>query len=97
MRYQIAQKVHASTDPHNPPEFVNDRARDVVDLLLLRATHRDVRESVTDRAPDRSRGHLRGARRRSSGHPSVTAQLARTIDRPSALGPSFAKAADSAV
>lgn len=29
-------KVHASTDPHAPPAFVNDRARDVVDLLLLR-------------------------------------------------------------
>jgi hypothetical protein len=36
MSYQIAQKVHASTDPHDPPAFVNDRARDVVDLLLLR-------------------------------------------------------------
>lgn len=36
MRYQIAQKIHASTDPHEPPTFVNDRARDVVDLLLLR-------------------------------------------------------------
>jgi len=36
MRYQIAQKVHASTDPHDPPAFVNDRARDVVDLLLVR-------------------------------------------------------------
>lgn len=36
LRYQIAQKLHASTDPHNPPEYVNDRARDVVDLLLLK-------------------------------------------------------------
>jgi hypothetical protein len=36
LRYQIAQKVHASTDPHDPPEYRNDRARDVVDLLLLR-------------------------------------------------------------
>lgn len=36
MAYQIAQKVHACTDPHNPPAAVNDRARDVVDLLLLR-------------------------------------------------------------
>jgi hypothetical protein len=35
LRYQIAQKVHASTDPHEPPEYLNDRARDVVDLLLL--------------------------------------------------------------
>jgi len=36
MRYQIAQKVHASTDPHDPPMSINDRARDVVDLILLR-------------------------------------------------------------
>lgn len=36
MRYQIAQKLHASTDPHDPPQSVNDRARDVVDLLLLK-------------------------------------------------------------
>jgi hypothetical protein len=36
MDYQIAQKVHAATDPHDPPEYVNDRSRDVVDLLLLR-------------------------------------------------------------
>ena len=36
LRYQIAQKVHAATDPHEPPEYVNDRARDVVDLPLLR-------------------------------------------------------------
>lgn len=36
MRYQIAQKVHAASDPHDPPALQNDRARDVVDLLLLR-------------------------------------------------------------
>ena len=36
LRYQIAQKVHAATDPHEPPHYVNDRARDVVDLLMLR-------------------------------------------------------------
>lgn len=35
MRYQIAQKIHAVSDPHDPPAFQNDRARDVVDLLLL--------------------------------------------------------------
>ena len=33
MSYQIAQKVHACTDPHDPPAFVNNRARDVVDLV----------------------------------------------------------------
>jgi len=37
MSYQIAQKIHAVSDPHKPPEYVNDRARDVVDLLLLKS------------------------------------------------------------
>lgn len=36
MRFQIAQKMHAVSDPHKPPDSINDRARDVVDLLLLR-------------------------------------------------------------
>lgn len=36
LRFQIAQKLHAVSDPHDPPTSVNDRARDVVDLLLLR-------------------------------------------------------------
>ena len=36
MRYQIAQKIHACSDPHDPPAWLNDRPRDVVDLILLR-------------------------------------------------------------
>jgi hypothetical protein len=36
MRFQIAQKLHAVSDPHDPPKAINDRPRDVVDLLLLR-------------------------------------------------------------
>lgn len=36
LRFQIAQKIHACTDPHNAPVHVNDRARDLVDLILLR-------------------------------------------------------------
>ena len=36
MRFQIAQTLHAGSDPHDPPGWINDRARDVVDLLLLR-------------------------------------------------------------
>lgn len=36
MRFQIAQKIHAVSDPHEPPDAINDRARDVVDLILLR-------------------------------------------------------------
>lgn len=35
LRYQIAQKFHACSDPHDPQTALNDRARDVVDLLLL--------------------------------------------------------------
>ncbi len=41
MRFQIAQKLHAVTDPHTPPESINDRARDVVDLILLRDLARE--------------------------------------------------------
>lgn len=36
LRFQIAQKLHAVTDPHDPPTHINDRPRDVVDLVLLR-------------------------------------------------------------
>lgn len=36
MAYQVAQKLHACTDPDEPPGFINDRVRDVVDLLLIR-------------------------------------------------------------
>ncbi len=35
--YQVAQKLHTCTDPHQPPDQINDRARDIVDLVLLRA------------------------------------------------------------
>ena len=36
VRYQVAQKIDAASDPHDPPAYENERARDVVDLLLLR-------------------------------------------------------------
>lgn len=36
LRFQIAQKIHACTGPHDPPDYVNTRVRDIVDLLLLR-------------------------------------------------------------
>lgn len=36
MAYQVAQKLHASTDPDEPPEFMNDRVRDIADLILIR-------------------------------------------------------------
>ena len=53
MRYQIAQKVHAVTDPHDPPAFVNDRARDVVDLLLLRTLTETTAHPSSTRRPSR--------------------------------------------
>lgn len=36
MSYQIAQKIHAASMPHNPPAYNNTRARDVADLLLIK-------------------------------------------------------------
>lgn len=36
MAYQVAQKTHACTDPDDPPAFINDRVRDIVDLLLIK-------------------------------------------------------------
>jgi len=56
MRYQIAQKVHSATDPHNPPEYVNNRPRDVVDLILIRdlvkavdsPANAEIREAIVD-------------------------------------------------
>ena len=56
MSYQIAQKVHAATNPHNPPLFRNERPRDVVDLVLLRRlventgspSLEEVREAIRD-------------------------------------------------
>lgn len=36
MAYQVAQKIHACTDPHLPPERPNTRVRDIADLLLVR-------------------------------------------------------------
>lgn len=38
MDYQVAQKLHACSDPHQPPDFTNDRVRDIVDLTLIRGT-----------------------------------------------------------
>jgi len=39
MAYQVAQKLHACTDLHEPPTFVNDRVRDLVDLLLIKRAY----------------------------------------------------------
>lgn len=83
---QIAQKIHASTDPHEPPEFVNDCARDVVDLLLLRPlTEMNEHPSLTEMraavedvfAARAAEAQAMEGARRASG---------REIDCPSALG-----------
>ena len=47
VRFQIAQKLHACTDPHQPPTEPNDRARDISDLLLLRDLVRLERQPTT--------------------------------------------------
>ncbi|MGP6177766.1 nucleotidyl transferase AbiEii/AbiGii toxin family protein [Microbacterium sp. A196] len=83
MAYQIAQKVHACTDPHEPPAFVNDRARDVIDLLLLRdlieatqhPTRGEVRAAIEDVFTTRAAeaavagGRQRDWPARSTAHP----------------------------
>jgi hypothetical protein len=94
--YQIAQKVHASTDPHDPPTLVNDRARDVVDLLLLRRLidttgHPSLTEicaAVEDIFAART------AEAEATDSPRRTWPTRLTVHPH--WGPSFAKAADSA-
>lgn len=96
LHYQIAQKVHASTDPHDLPAFVNDRARDVVDLLLLRA--------LAETTGDPSLTELRAAVEDTFAARAAEAEATDASSRrwPARLtvhphwGPSFAKAADSA-
>jgi len=46
--YQVAQKLHACTDPHDPPLQVNDRVRDVPDLHLLRRELYSTRPDLAD-------------------------------------------------
>ncbi|MDR0950270.1 MAG: nucleotidyl transferase AbiEii/AbiGii toxin family protein [Candidatus Ancillula sp.] len=38
MDYQVAQKIHGASTPHNPPAHINDRVRDIVDLMLIKKT-----------------------------------------------------------
>lgn len=54
LAYQVAQKFHACTDPDAPPEFVNDRVRDIVDLLLIREAFFP---DGTDLSPIRAAAH----------------------------------------
>ena len=96
MRYQIAQKVHASTDPHEPPAHINDRARDVVDLALIRRLSErtgepalaSIREAIVDIFDSR------GAEAEALGRP-VRRWPAQLVAYPH-WQDSFAKAAASA-
>ncbi|UYM06661.1 nucleotidyl transferase AbiEii/AbiGii toxin family protein [Solicola gregarius] len=96
MRYQIAQKVHASTDPHDPPAYINDRARDVVDLILLR----DLVEATGDPSLAEVRVAVedvftaRAAEAETMGAPPRTWPAALTAHPH--WDPSFTKAAESA-
>lgn len=96
MRYQIAQKIHAVTDPHNPPAFVNDRARDVVDLLLLRTLTETTRHPslIEIRAAVEDIFAARAAEAHATDTLSRT-WPARLIVHPHWV-PSFTKAAESA-
>jgi len=64
MRFQIAQKLHAVSDPHEPPEVINDRARDVVTFSCPRPRRRN-RTPDPRRDPGGRRRRVRGTRRRS--------------------------------
>jgi hypothetical protein len=96
MAYQIAQKVHARTDPHDPAASVNDRARDVVALLLLRdlidatqhPTLSEVRAAIEDIFTTRA------TETRTVGAAPRTWPTRGTAH--AHWGPSFARAADSA-
>lgn len=86
MRFQIAQKLHAVSDPHEPPDSINDRARDVVDLLLLR----DLAAATGSPTPvggpaGRDCGLRRTRGRRSTTRPA-TPNLAADHHRPQSLG-----------
>ena len=57
MSYQLAQKIHGATDPHDPERgYRNDRPRDVVDIILIKGLSEDTgspslksaREAVED-------------------------------------------------
>ncbi len=96
MAYQIAQKIHACADPHDPAASVNDRAREVVALLLLRdlidatqhPTLSEVRAAIEDIFTTRA------TETRTVGAAPCTWPTRGTAH--AHWGPSFARAADSA-
>jgi hypothetical protein len=65
MDYQLAQKLHACTDPHSP-EHPNDRVRDIVDLCLIQSIfygERDDLASLADACRDLFAARAREAER----------------------------------
>lgn len=78
MSYQTAQKIHTATDPHDPPEFVNERARDVVDLLL-----------IMDLAKATNNPNIKEIRMAVEDIFEARAQEARSLGRPARVWPSY--------
>lgn len=96
LRYQIAQKIHAVSDPHDPPRITNDRARDVVDLLLLQelcvATQSPTSSEIRDAVVDVFEAREREANK-TGGTPRYWPAKVEPYRH---WGPSFGNAADSA-
>jgi hypothetical protein len=65
---QVAQKFHACTDPDDPPEFENVRARDLVDLLLVRRAFYDSADLIPLSGACRDIFAVRAAEALEQGH-----------------------------
>ncbi len=76
LRFQVAQKLHACTDPHEPPSFINDRARDLADLILLRSFILEMGEPTLSELRTASEAVFEGR-----------AQEGQTLGKPSRLWP----------
>ena len=86
MRFQIAQKIHAVSDPHEPPESINDRARDVVDLILLQDLAAETGSPTFAEIHSSGGGSVRRARRRSPPARIAASDLAPNRDWARPLG-----------
>ncbi len=96
LSYQIAQKMHGATDPHDPPMFVNRRARDVVDLLLLK----ELVESTGDPGDDEIRAAIADVFESRADEAKLLGRPARTLPAKISAYPhweaDYAEAADGA-
>lgn len=78
MAYQVAQKLHACTDPHEPPFEENTRVRDIVDLLLIKwafypqgSELQSIREAAVDVFDARAAEAVKHGRARREWPPTV--------------------------